>query len=260
MTFRTTEITSPEIISDNPIHQRLLFAYIQATEYVQGNLLEVGCGVGRGIAVLMPSCTHYTGLDKYENLLEPLRAEYPAGTFISQNVPPLSGIHTGTYDWVVAFQVIEHIDDDDLFVKELQRVLKPKGKLIITTPNRVRSLSRNPWHVREYVDTELKALMLKHFESVETFGVKGNEKVEAYMEQNRKSVARITRYDIFNLQYRLPRALLQIPYDILNRINREKLKKGNTGLVNDIHYTDYSLTDDTKNCLDFFYIGQKCDC
>ncbi len=260
MAFSTTEITSDEIVSDNPIHQRLLFAYHQATQYVKEEALEVGCGVGRGIELLLPFCATYTGIDKNEKLLAQLQNTYPTGRFIHQNVPPLSGIHTGTYDWVVAFQVIEHIENDDLFVKELQRVLKPKGKLIITTPNRLRSLSRNPWHVREYVDTELKALMLKHFTSVETFGVQGNEKVEAYMEQNRKSVEKITRYDIFNLQHRLPRFLLQIPYDILNRMNREKLQKGNTGLVNDIQYTDYSLTHDTKNCLDFFYIGEKCDC
>jgi hypothetical protein len=45
----TTEITSEQIASDNPIHQRLFKAYVVAKEYIQGDVLEVGCGEGRGI-------------------------------------------------------------------------------------------------------------------------------------------------------------------------------------------------------------------
>ena len=45
--FSTTEITSHEIASDNPIHQRLFFAYEQASKLTNRNLLEIGCGVGR---------------------------------------------------------------------------------------------------------------------------------------------------------------------------------------------------------------------
>ena len=45
----TTEITSEEIPSDNPIHQRLFKAYVVAENYVHGDVLEVGCGEGRGL-------------------------------------------------------------------------------------------------------------------------------------------------------------------------------------------------------------------
>ncbi|MCU0355064.1 MAG: class I SAM-dependent methyltransferase, partial [Cytophagales bacterium] len=234
MSFSTTEITSHEIVSDNPIHQRLLFAYHEATLLTDGQLLEVGCGVGRGIEILSAHCDQYTGIDKNEKLIASLRQTYPNALFIQQNVPPLHDIPTDSYDCVVAFQVIEHIQDDDLFVKELRRVLRDKGQLIITTPNIRRSLTRNPWHVREYTAEGLATLMRRHFTKLRTFGVQGNEKVEAYMEQNRRAVEKITRYDVLNLQYRLPRAVLQIPYDILNRLNRKKLMNANTGLVNEI--------------------------
>ncbi|MBK6641847.1 MAG: hypothetical protein IPG39_11760 [Bacteroidetes bacterium] len=60
-----------------------------------------------------------------------------------------------------------------------------------------------------------------------------------YYRKNRASVEKITRFDIFNLQYRLPRQLLQIPYDILNRMNRRKLLQSNTSLVSDIKMEDY---------------------
>jgi hypothetical protein len=52
MAFSTTEITSSSIVSDNPVHQRLFFAYHEAAKLVGGNLLEIGCGVGRGLDVL----------------------------------------------------------------------------------------------------------------------------------------------------------------------------------------------------------------
>jgi SAM-dependent methyltransferase len=40
-----------------------------------------------------------------------------------------------TYDLVIAGEIIEHIVDTDSFVRELYRVLKPGGHLILTTPN-----------------------------------------------------------------------------------------------------------------------------
>ena len=60
-----------------------------------------------------------------------------------------------------------------------------------------------------------------------------------------------------NLQYRLPRQLLQIPYDILNRINRKKLLKNNTSLVEEIAMTDYYIDEATDDCFDLFFIAQK---
>lgn len=255
--YKTTEIASSEIISDNPVHQRLLFPYIEAAKMVSGNLLEIGCGTGRGVGVLAPSVSNYTGVDKNEPLMTKLSADYPNFTFIDMFLPPLKGLADNTFDFVVTFQVIEHIEPDAEFIKEAHRVLKPGGKLILTTVNRKYSLSRNPWHVREYLASELKALILKSFASIETKGVHGNDKVMAYYEENKRSVQKITRFDIFNLQYRLPRWMLQIPYDIANRLSRNIIQKSDNSLVSGITYQDYFLNDDAEECLDFFYIATK---
>ena len=144
----TTEITSSKIPSDNPIHQRLLYAYEVAKQFVKGDLLEVGCGEGRGLETLSPYLASYTALDKNDILLDHLKSLYPAFNFIHTNVPPFSGIADNSFDTVIAFQVIEHIKDDHLFVKEIERVLKPGGIALISTPNIKLTLTRNPWHER----------------------------------------------------------------------------------------------------------------
>ena len=62
--YKTTEITSAEIASDNPVHQRLLFPYVEAANLVSGKVLEIGCGWGRGLELLTKAAKHYTGIDK----------------------------------------------------------------------------------------------------------------------------------------------------------------------------------------------------
>lgn len=255
--YKTTEIASSELVSDNPVHQRLLFPYIEVAKTISGNLLEIGCGTGRGVAVLAPSVTHYTGVDKNEPLMTKLSAEYPNFKFIDMFLPPLKGLADNTFDYIVTFQVIEHIEFDDEFIKEAHRVLKPGGKLILTTVNKKYSLSRNPWHVREYLATELRDLMLKYFPNVKTQGIHGNPKVMSYYEENKRSVQKITRFDIFNLQYKLPRWMLQIPYDIANRMSRNLIQKSDNQLVSDITWQDYFLNDDAEECFDFYYTATK---
>ena len=255
--YKTTEIASSEIVSDNPVHQRLLFPYFEAAKMVSGNLLEIGVGTGRGVAVLAPSVSHFTGVDKNEPLMTKLSADYPNFKFIDMFLPPLKGLADNIFDYIVTFQVIEHIEDDNEFIKEAHRVLKPGGKLILTTVNRKYSLSRNPWHVREYLASELKSLILKHFPKIETKGVHGNKKVMEYYEENKRSVEKITRFDIFNLQYRLPRWMLQIPYDIANRMSRNIIQKSDNQLVTGITHEDYFLNNDAEECFDFFYIATK---
>lgn len=253
----TTEITSDQIASDNPIHQRLFKAYVVAKDYVQGNMLEVGCGEGRGIDTLLPKVTQYTAVDKIKPVIDDLQKKYPQGIFKSMNIPPLGGLADNTYDSIVSFQVIEHIDADLLFLKEIHRVLKPGGIALLTTPNRSMSLSRNPWHVREYLPEELTRLAQKLFSSVEMKGITGNDKVMAYYEENKKSVQRITRFDILKLQYRLPASFLRLPYEILNRWNRNKLQTTDNTLVKSIHHDDYIVVDDATHALDLLLIVRK---
>lgn len=253
----TTEIASEQIASDNPIHQRLFKAYVVAKDYVQGDVLEVGCGEGRGVATLMEKAQSFTAVDKIKPVIDELQHKYPQGRFLSMNIPPLSGLNDNSYDSIFSFQVIEHIENDFLYLREIHRVLKPGGVALITTPNRKMSLSRNPWHIREYLPKELETLAAKIFPKVEMKGITGNEKVMAYYEENKKSVQRIMRFDVFNLQYRLPAAFLRVPYEFLNRLNRNKLQTQDNKLVTNIHHDDYHVVNDATDALDLLLVVRK---
>jgi ubiquinone/menaquinone biosynthesis C-methylase UbiE len=253
----TTEITSEHIPSDNPIHQRLFKAYVAAEPYVSGDVLEVGCGEGRGVELLMQKASSFTAVDKIEGALQVLRDKFPDARFLAMNLPPLHGLGDNSFDCVVSFQVIEHIKEDRFYLQEIHRVLKPGGVALITTPNRKMSLSRNPWHIREYLADELENLAKGIFSEVQMKGITGNEKVMAYHEQNKKSVARLMRWDIFNLQYNLPAWMLRFPYEVMNRLNRNKLQTGDQSLVQSIRHEDYVVTDDAANALDLFLIVRK---
>jgi ubiquinone/menaquinone biosynthesis C-methylase UbiE len=255
--YKTTEITSHDDSSDNVIHRRQLYAYEKAVEYIEGKVLELGCGTGRGLELFAHKCEDYTGIDKEGGLLAVHRKNYPNFTFLDQNMPPFANVADNSIDWLVTFQVIEHIEDDNQFVKEIHRVLKPGGKAIVTTPNIKQTLSRNPWHIREYTGKELETLFAKHFKNPQIMGIHGSETVMNYHRKNAESVNKIMRFDIFNLQYRLPRQVLQVPYEILNRMNRKKLEKGNDSLVAGVTTADFHLSDKVEGSLDLWALVVK---
>lgn len=251
----TTEITSADLSSDNPLHQRLLVPYREAATRIRGSLLEVGCGEGRGIDLLLPAVNAYTAIDKIQSAIDDLQNRYPRGKFVAAHLPPLP-FADASFDAIVTFQVIEHIEEDKFFLHELHRVLRPGGVLMLTTPNRRQSLSRNPWHVREYEAQELLKLAKTVFPQAEVKGISGSDRVMAYHEENRKSVQRIMRWDFLDLQYRLPAAILKIPYEWLNRWNRNKLYRG-TSAARQITLDDYFVSDDASSALDLFLVATR---
>ena len=251
--LHTAERVSRTDASDNYVFQRSILAYHHAAGIVGGDVLEIGTGMGYGIEVIAPSAEKYTTIDKSQAYDATLPTNV---TFQQMEVPPI-GFADESFDYVISFQVIEHIKRDKEFIKEVSRILRKGGKFIVSTPNAPMSLTRNPWHIREYTESELKTLLNSDFSIVETFGVNGNEKVMQYYEHNRKSVERIMRFDIFDLQHRLPRQILQIPYDVMNRLNRRRLLKQNNDLTRSIKMDDYSIGDITSQSFDLYFIATK---
>jgi ubiquinone/menaquinone biosynthesis C-methylase UbiE len=69
-----------------------------------------------------------------------------------------------TFDGIVSLEVIEHMADVPQYLAELHRVLKPGGRLVVSTPHRRpdRAL-QDPYHVREFDGPELNAALAEVF-------------------------------------------------------------------------------------------------
>jgi ubiquinone/menaquinone biosynthesis C-methylase UbiE len=252
MAIKTAERVSRDV-TDNFVFQRSKLAYVEAAKRVGGRVLEIGTGTGYGIDIIAPNVEHFVTMDKTHS--EELGA-IPANVEFKEGVVPPIPFADESFDYVVSFQVIEHIKRDKEFVREVHRVLKKGGKFIVSTPNKPMSLTRNPWHVREYTAEQFGEL-LSLFAEVEALGVGGNERVWSYYEKNRESVRRITRFDIFRMQWWMPRWVLQIPYDILNRLNRRRLHSENRTLTENISMEDYSIQRVDNKSFDLFYVATK---
>lgn len=252
--MQSAERVSHTDASDNYVFRRSQLAYHEAARIVSGDVLEIGTGSGYGIAIISPGVRSFTTVDKHDAGHD--LAGYPNVEFSRMTVPPL-GFPDESFDCVITFQVIEHIRRDSAMIREIWRVLRPGGRLVISTPNKEMSLTRNPWHVREYTVDGFRNLLAGCFAEVEALGVFGRENVMEYYDNNRRSVARIARYDVLRFQKWLPRPLLRIPYDLLNRMNRRKLLKSDENLTAGIRMDDYYIAEAGAGCFDLFYVARK---
>ncbi len=248
--IQTAERVSQNETSDNYVFQRSLLAYLEAAKHVHGKVLEIGTGSGYGIEHISTVAEEFVTVDKH-----PVPTELILGhenvKFFQAKAPRLDIFPSDYFDFVISFQVIEHISQDDLFIQEIKRVLKPGGKVILTTPNRLMSLTRNPWHVREYTHLELENLLKPLFSEVNVLGVSGDSKVMSYYEENKKGVQQFLKWDIFKMNQWLPRFLLRIPYDWSNRRNRKNISEHGKEITS----SNYLISEFDDSCFDLFCIA-----
>jgi len=99
-------------------------------------LLEIGCGKGEFYEFLnnRNKASNYTGIEISKEAIKYNKASFPKAHFL-QNTPHLVPFQDNLYDVVVAIEVLEHLEDLELFANEVKRVLKPGGKFIAITPH-----------------------------------------------------------------------------------------------------------------------------
>jgi SAM-dependent methyltransferase len=88
---------------------------------------------------------------------------YPSVRVVRGNLAGLP-VRSSSVDVVANLQVIEHLWDQEGFLRECHRVLRPGGRLLITTPNRLtfspgQDTPLNPFHTRELAPSELDDLV-----------------------------------------------------------------------------------------------------
>lgn len=95
-----------------------------------------------------------------------------------------STLADASYDAVVCIEVIEHVEADDIFVRNISKVIDRGGWAYFTTPNgdfiKNEGPDKNPDHVRHYTRLELQTLLETYFDSVDVhYGIKtGKHRVQ----------------------------------------------------------------------------------
>lgn len=182
----TGERTVPGVPAENYWFRRHEAAYRFVLPLVaEATVLEVGCGEGYGTALLAGSASRVLGLD-YDRLAAAHAARsYPQARFVRANLAALPVPPTAV-DVVVTLQVIEHVWNHPEFVRECLRVLRPAGRLVITTPNRLTfspGLDKpvNPFHTKEFTAAELVELLTRYGFAIDTvYGLQAGDRLRQF--------------------------------------------------------------------------------
>jgi SAM-dependent methyltransferase len=137
------------------------------------HVLDAACGVGYGSAHLARSARRVVGVDLSPDAIAYAReryarpnVEFRVGDALALEFPDR------TFDVVCSFETIEHLSDQDRFLRQVVRVLRPGGVLIASTPQ-VAETTRapaNPFHRIELSRVDFEALLDRFFGHVEVFG------------------------------------------------------------------------------------------
>jgi 2-polyprenyl-3-methyl-5-hydroxy-6-metoxy-1,4-benzoquinol methylase len=123
-------------ISDAAIYAMVAGA-LKGRHRAGGTVVDAGCGVGQLWQFIREHFNHYVGIDvvRYEEF--PDDAEFHIVDLNWEHLP----LPDSSADVVASVETIEHLENPRFFARELARVAKPGGWILITTPNQLSFLS-----------------------------------------------------------------------------------------------------------------------
>lgn len=142
--------------------------YRWASRWVKNSVvLDVACGTGYGAPLLRAAGAQQVhSVDVSADALRFGRGRYELRA-IKSDAHELP-VGRAVCDTVVSLETLEHLTDPRRFLGEIHRVLRPKGTLLLSTPNRARTSGSNPYHVNEMTLVEIRRLL-----SIAGFSVAG---------------------------------------------------------------------------------------
>lgn len=133
------------------------------------NVLDAACGEGYGSNLLSQYATKVTGLDIDANTIDHAKKRYQRKNlkFIQASCIKLP-FESDSFDIVISFETLEHLEQQKEMLSEFNRILKSNGLLIISTPDKKHYSDAtgfvNEYHVKELYKEEFKSLLDSHWQ------------------------------------------------------------------------------------------------
>jgi len=110
-----------------------IISEVSKLDQVDPDIIELGCGFGT-LSGMLRLVGNVTGIDQSPVAIEQAKVSFPGVKFLAGDLfdAPLP---RKTFNLVVSQEVIEHVDDQAKFVELCHSLLRPRGYMILTTPN-----------------------------------------------------------------------------------------------------------------------------
>lgn len=132
-----------------------------------------GAGYGSYLIAKTKKNAYVTGLEIDQDVYDYSKKKFRLKNlkFVREDIYKTK-LKKGSFDYIISFETIEHVNDQQGLIKIFHDLLKPGGTLIISTPNR-RLVSPglkkplNTYHLREYLADEYGSHLREEFKKVE---------------------------------------------------------------------------------------------
>jgi GT2 family glycosyltransferase/ubiquinone/menaquinone biosynthesis C-methylase UbiE len=179
---------------DNLMNDEMAFEHLHryhsVRELVRDKVvLDIASGEGYGTAILAKPAHKVFGIDIDPEIVRYAQEKYASTGNVefligqAENIP----LPDHSIDIVVSYETIEHLDQptQEKFLKEIKRVLKKGGRLVISTPDKANYSDRydytNKFHLKEFTSEEFLGFLKNYFGHVIPY-VQGYEVVSAITE------------------------------------------------------------------------------
>ena len=139
------------------------------------DVLDIACGEGYGSYILSDEAHKVYGVDVSLDTIKQAKTKYQRSNLDfrigdCREIP----IADSSVDAVVSFETIEHINEQDQFLSEIKRVLRPDGILVISSPDKqtytLGTGIKNPFHEKELFDFEFREKIFLYFKHAKFMG------------------------------------------------------------------------------------------
>lgn len=144
--------------------------YAFALRFAAGKrVLDAACGEGYGSALLARRAAIVLGVDISPQATQHARARYAAANlrFETADVSALDHLPSGSFDLIVSFETLEHLQPQERMLDGFARLLADDGLLLVSTPDKKHYTDAtgftNEHHVRELYRDEFEAMLSARF-------------------------------------------------------------------------------------------------